>query len=90
MACGLPRRFAPRNNSVLLRKIVVEPGYNHLKGYGIGVTIAVTPILSLGFCGAKSDARYHCGHQKACPTNWNLSIYAERSYIEPLLRQGIQ
>ena len=61
VAGGLPCCFAPHNNSVLLRKIVVEPGYNHLKGYEIGVTIAVTPILSLGFCGAKSDARYNCG-----------------------------
>ena len=74
VAGGSPCCFAPHNNSVLLRKIVVEPGYNHLKGYEIGVTIAVTPILSLGFCRAGSDARYNCGHQKACPTNWNLSF----------------
>ena len=43
------------------QKKVVERGYNYLNGYEIGVTIAVTPILSLGFCGAKSDARYRCG-----------------------------
>jgi len=54
---GLPCCFAPHNNIVLLRKKVVEPVYNHLKGYETGVTIAVTPILSLGFCGAKSEAR---------------------------------
>ena len=66
VAGGLPCCFAPHNNSVLLRKIVVEPGYNHLKGYEIGVTIAVTPILSLGFCGAKSDARYNCGQGSSC------------------------
>ena len=45
VAGGLPCCFAPHNNSVLLRKIVVEPGYNHLKEYEIDVTIAVTPIL---------------------------------------------
>jgi hypothetical protein len=56
---------------VLLRKLFVEPGYNHLKGYEIGVTIAVTPILSLGFCGAKSDARYDCGQGKLFPINSN-------------------
>ena len=71
VAGGLPCCFAPHNNSVLLRKIVVEPGYNHLKGYEIGVTIAVTPILSLGFCGAKSDARYDCGQGKLFPINSN-------------------
>lgn len=27
-----------------------------------GVTAAVTPALSLGFCGAKSDARFNRGH----------------------------
>jgi hypothetical protein len=27
------------------------------KGYETGVTAAVTPVLFLGFCGAKSDAR---------------------------------
>ena len=26
-----------------------------------GVTIAVTPVLSLGFCRTESDARYTCG-----------------------------
>jgi hypothetical protein len=52
-------------------KIVVGPGHNHLKGYEIGVAIAVTPILSLGFCGAKSDARYDCGQRKLFPINSN-------------------
>jgi len=29
----------------------------------IGVTAMVTPILSLGFWGTQSDARYDCGHR---------------------------
>jgi hypothetical protein len=43
------------------------------KEYEIGVTIAVPPILSFGFCMEKSDARYNCGHQKTCPTNGNYA-----------------
>jgi hypothetical protein len=41
-------------------------------GYEIGVTTAVTPILSLGFCEAKTDARYDYGPQKTCSINRKL------------------
>jgi hypothetical protein len=44
------------------------------KGYKTGVTMAVTPVLSLGFCGAKDDARYSCGQQTTGPTNRKLPI----------------
>ena len=38
----------------------------------IGVTTAVTPILSLGFCEAKTDAHYDYGPQKTCSINRKL------------------
>jgi hypothetical protein len=43
---------------------VVEPGHNHLKGYETGVTFAVAPVLSFGFCGAERNARHNSGQRK--------------------------
>ena len=51
--------------------IVGEQGWLFYN-YETGVTTTVTPVLSFGFCGAKSDARYECG-QGCIPTSSDLA-----------------
>ena len=48
----------------------------------IGVFYYRFPFVTLGDLG--------CVGVRGWSTNWKLSVYAERSYIELLARQGIQ